>query len=155
MSSLVLRPLERNYAGITYIIYGKTGGYTAPIDLNTLPSSDGFVIYGVAELDLSGFSVSSADDFNNDGITDVIISAPGADPSGRSFAGTSYVVSGVKFSPTPSTSLSSRFLQHPQEHHLYIMDKPLLLVDQFVLHLAQVSLIKVNQEVKLLLRSTI
>ncbi|TVQ24564.1 MAG: hypothetical protein EA367_01535, partial [Leptolyngbya sp. DLM2.Bin15] len=52
-----------------------------------------FRIDGVAAVDRSGFSVSSAGDINGDGIDDLIIGAYGADPNGT-FSGSSYVVFG-------------------------------------------------------------
>jgi hypothetical protein len=73
-------PLGRTNAGITYVVYGKTGGYPSPIDLATLTSSEGSVIYGAAANDRSDISVSPAGDFNNDGIDDVLICAREASP---------------------------------------------------------------------------
>ena len=49
---------------------------------------------GAAASDHSGFSVASAGDVNGDGRSDVIVGAPYADPSSRSFAGSSYVIYG-------------------------------------------------------------
>ena len=49
---------------------------------------------GAAGWDFSGFSVSSAGDFNYDGYSDIIIGAPWANPDGRSEAGTSYLIFG-------------------------------------------------------------
>ena len=49
---------------------------------------------GAAEWDYSGYSVSSAGDFNNDGYSDIIIGAPWASPDDRSSAGTSYLIFG-------------------------------------------------------------
>jgi hypothetical protein len=89
-------PIGRDEAGRTYVIYGKTGGYPSPIDLAyPLPSSDGSVIYGAFPGDRSGFSVSCCE-FNNDGITDLVIGAPDAIPLGRDRAGSIYVVYGKK-----------------------------------------------------------
>ena len=52
------------------------------------------VIEGAAAGDLSGFSVSAAGDLNDDGIDDLIIGAPGADPNGRDYAGATYLIFG-------------------------------------------------------------
>ncbi|CAC9648955.1 Flagellar hook-length control protein FliK [uncultured Gammaproteobacteria bacterium] len=49
---------------------------------------------GEAMIDWSGYSVSSAGDVNGDGLDDLIVGAYGADPSGKSYAGKSYVVFG-------------------------------------------------------------
>ena len=54
----------------------------------------GFVINGEAVSDQSGRSVSNAGDVNGDGLDDLIVGADGANPSGKSSAGKSYVVSG-------------------------------------------------------------
>jgi hypothetical protein len=55
--------------------------------LSPLPSTQGSVINGAAFGEESGTSVSSAGDFNNDGISDVIIGAPNAASLGRTKAG--------------------------------------------------------------------
>ncbi|MEM7055028.1 MAG: hypothetical protein AAF446_10865, partial [Pseudomonadota bacterium] len=49
---------------------------------------------GESENDRSGFSVSTAGDFNADGIDDLIVGAPNADVSGSANAGKSYVIFG-------------------------------------------------------------
>lgn len=56
--------------------------------------SEGFVLRGIGDHDLSGASVSAAGDVNADGIDDVIIGAFGAMPGGQPSAGASYLVFG-------------------------------------------------------------
>ncbi|MDP4156476.1 MAG: integrin alpha, partial [Bacillota bacterium] len=87
---------RRAAAGNSYVIYGKKSGYPTPIDLAFLNADQGVIIQGAAANDRSGWSVSSAGDFNGDGINDVIIGAPYARPQGRTLAGSSYVVYGKK-----------------------------------------------------------
>ncbi|WP_052055771.1 FG-GAP repeat protein [Myxosarcina sp. GI1] len=60
-------------------------------NLENVNGSNGFVISGIAEGDRFGYSVSNAGDVNNDGIADLIIGAPNANPAGES-----YVVFGGK-----------------------------------------------------------
>ncbi|WP_338441852.1 hypothetical protein VZG28_01300 [Synechococcus elongatus IITB4] len=83
-----------NYSGQSYVVFGKVGATRADINLSTLAPSDGFAINGIAAFDNSGRSVSGAGDVNGDGIDDLIIGAPYADPNGNSAAGQSYVVFG-------------------------------------------------------------
>jgi methyl coenzyme M reductase gamma subunit len=98
----------RTGAGSSYIIYGKAGGYNAPIDLASLSNTQGFKVNGAAAGDTSGHSVSSAGDINNDGISDLIVGAYYADPYGRFDAGSSYVIYGRSAaSPSPSASPSA------------------------------------------------
>ena len=56
---------------------------------------NGFRLDGIDADDRSGRSVAGAGDVNGDGIDDLIIGAPGADPGGRYDAGESYVVFGT------------------------------------------------------------
>ncbi len=80
--------------GKSYIVFGNSGGIASSIDLNTLDGNNGFVIQGVDEKDRTGSSVSSAGDFNGDGIDDIIIGVPRADLNGNSNVGETYVVFG-------------------------------------------------------------
>jgi len=89
------------YAGETYVIFGATDlgtggvGTGGTFDLSALNGSNGFVLNGIDVNDLSGFAVSSAGDVNGDGIDDLIIGAPVADPNEIEDAGESYVVFGA------------------------------------------------------------
>src|SRR5262245_36721828 len=58
--------------------------------------SEGFVLSGISLYDASGYSVSGAGDVNGDGVDDLVVSAPWADPLGHTYAGESYVVFGSK-----------------------------------------------------------
>ncbi len=84
-------------AGDSYVVFGKSGGFGASLDLTTIAGgTGGFVIFGQDELDLSGDSVASAGDLNGDGFDDLIVGASGAYGEGNAkrFAGESYVVFG-------------------------------------------------------------
>ena len=81
-------------AGESYVVFGKSSGFGAVLDLSTLDGTNGFRLDGIAENDQSGFSVSSAGDVNGDGFDDLLIGARDADPNGDSNAGESYVVFG-------------------------------------------------------------
>ncbi|NEJ84069.1 hypothetical protein GR268_47400, partial [Rhizobium leguminosarum] len=87
-------PYGRQDAGSSYVIYGKDGGYDAPLDLASLSNTQGFRINGAVAVDRSGYSVSAAGDINNDSIDDLIIGAYYADPFNRTSAGSSYVIYG-------------------------------------------------------------
>ena len=80
-------------SGSSYIVFGKESGFSRTIELSELDGRDGFRIDGANVYDYSGYSVSSAGDFNGDGYDDIIIGAHGADPNG-SKSGSSYIVFG-------------------------------------------------------------
>ncbi|MBD2678858.1 MULTISPECIES: cadherin-like domain-containing protein [Nostoc] len=78
----------------SYVLFGKSSGFTASFNLSSLNGSNGFVINGIASDNSSGVSVSSAGDFNGDGAADLIIGASNATVNGQIFVGESYVVFG-------------------------------------------------------------
>jgi len=80
--------------GAVYIIYGSQT--PSDIDLLTDPleaASTGFVIKGAAPGDQFGFSVKSLGDLNGDGLSDVMVGAPG---QGGSSQGAVHVIYGKK-----------------------------------------------------------
>lgn len=81
-------------AGETYVVFGRTGGFGANLDLSTMTPAMGFVITGTAALNLTGHSVASAGDVNGDGIDDLLIGSLYADGSGGTDTGQTYVVFG-------------------------------------------------------------
>ena len=82
-------------SGQSYVVFGKSTGWSATLNLSDLNGANGFAINGIKSGDNSGSSVSSAGDVNSDGIADLIIGAPSADPNGIP-SGQSYVVFGGK-----------------------------------------------------------
>ena len=80
-------PGGRDGAGESYVLYGPfvAGSYDLAVKAD--------VIYnGIAVGDSSG--ARAVGDVNNDGVVDIIIGAPNADPGGRAFAGEVYVILG-------------------------------------------------------------
>jgi Ca2+-binding RTX toxin-like protein len=87
----------KNYAGDSYVVFGKASRSAAAIDLvDVAAGSGGFVIHGQDAFDRSGTSVASAGDINGDGFDDLIIGAIYAYEAGtgKILSGGSYVVFG-------------------------------------------------------------
>ncbi len=81
-------------SGESYVVFGGASvGEGGTIELSSLNGTNGFVLNNVDTNGFSGFSVSAAGDVNGDGVDDLIIGAPIADPNGL-FSGESYVVFG-------------------------------------------------------------
>ena len=93
-------------SGASYVLFGKTGGFSATQVLDTLDGSNGFRLDGVAIGDQSGRAVSAAGDVNGDGFDDVLIGANGADPHGDS-SGTTYLLFGQAGGFSAAIALSS------------------------------------------------
>jgi VCBS repeat-containing protein len=107
IGAFLAAPNGNVYSGETYVVFGKSNGFSANFDLSTLNGSNGFTINGIAANDRSGISVSSAGDINGDGIGDLIIGAANAAPNGNSLAGQSYVVFGKSSGFAASLNLST------------------------------------------------
>jgi hypothetical protein len=68
-------------AGATYVVFGGTNmGAGGSIDPSTLDGSNGFVITGTNQNDFFGNYVTTGSDLNGDGIADLILGDPSADP---------------------------------------------------------------------------
>ncbi|MFO0820430.1 MAG: choice-of-anchor D domain-containing protein [Pirellulales bacterium] len=80
-------------AGITYVIFGKSSGFDAEIDLGSLDGTLGFKIFGATAGDRAGY-VSSAGDVNGDGFGDLLVGAPGFDTLNATDAGSAYLIFG-------------------------------------------------------------
>ncbi len=87
ISDIIIGAHEINgAAGKTYVVFGKASGWTSPISLSMLNGANGFTLTGEFANDQSGYSVSTAGDINNDGISDIIIGAPRAiDHAGKTY----------------------------------------------------------------------
>ncbi|MEZ5983449.1 MAG: Ig-like domain-containing protein [Parvularculaceae bacterium] len=97
-------PYGVTLVGESYVVFGSSSGFGSSLNLSSLNGSNGFVINGIDDGDLSGSSVAGVGDVNGDGVDDVIIGAFFADPARR---GESYVVFGSSSGFSASLDLSA------------------------------------------------
>ena len=89
---------ENEESGSSYVVLGKSGGFAAAVNLDSLDGTNGFRLDGEGPLDFSGIAVSSAADVNGDGFDDLLVGAHyayrGGFPGSDSLSGSSYLVFG-------------------------------------------------------------
>jgi FG-GAP repeat len=88
-------------SGSSYVVYGRSTPFPAAINLGALNGSDGFRIDGVTAGDRAGSGVALGD-FNDDGHSDLIVSAAGVENSELRF-GSCYVLFGRSNGSFPAT----------------------------------------------------
>ncbi|MDX2214476.1 MAG: DUF4347 domain-containing protein [Oculatellaceae cyanobacterium bins.114] len=93
-------PNGRSNSGAVYVVFGKTTGFSASLNLSSLNGTNGFKLNGIDIGDFAGVSVSAAGDFNRDGFKDLVIGASNGDPNGTD-SGEVYVVYGRNGATNP------------------------------------------------------
>jgi hypothetical protein len=94
--------------GQAYVLLGNRAQSPAERDLVDLfaseggDGSDGLVLRGIDVGDAAGSATASAGDLDQDGLTDVVVGAPFADPGQRAEAGEAYVVYGQPTADLPA-----------------------------------------------------
>lgn len=92
--------------GEALLVFGGADGFPASVSPGELDGRNGLTFEGVANGDRTGLTVGSAGDFNGDGLFDLLISAPYADPGSNADAGLVYVVFGNGSPRATSNSVS-------------------------------------------------
>lgn len=78
--------------GEAYVVFGRSNGFPAALELSALNGANGFKLHGIDPRDYTG-RVSTAGDLNGDGLDDLLIGGIGGDPNGP-YSGETYVVFG-------------------------------------------------------------
>src|SRR5262245_53126132 len=66
------------YRGQSYVVFGKSSGFAATLNLSNLDGTNGFALKGINDVDHSGKAVAGAGDINGDGFDDLVVGAPDA-----------------------------------------------------------------------------
>lgn len=93
--------------GIAYVVFGASNGFDATINVSDLDGSNGFALSANDPNGNGNFVVSNAGDFNGDGIADLLIGVPFADPNGKTNGGETHIVFGAVSGLGASFDLSS------------------------------------------------
>ncbi len=86
--------------GACYVLFGSESAFPATILASSIDGTNGFTIVGDEVASSTALSVAAAGDVNDDGIDDIVLGAPSADPDGRNGAGQCFVVFGATGFPT-------------------------------------------------------
>ena len=78
--------------GMVNVVFGRRhGDFPSILDVDLLPPTQGFKVFGEGAMNYLGVSVSGAGDVNGDGISDILLGAFGAGDGGKA-----YVIFGSK-----------------------------------------------------------
>lgn len=100
LSDLLFSANYMDYNGVTesgavFVIYGYSAASYPALEVETIASSNGYVIYGDTS-DRLGSSVSGGGDFNADGVDDILVSAHLDVNDSNNFAGSAWIIFGVE-----------------------------------------------------------
>ena len=82
IDDLIIRSFYAGINGGAHVVFGRSTGFSSEIDLADLDGSNGFLIIGGPGTNGFGSRVGFVGDINNDGINDLAIGLPFADPNG-------------------------------------------------------------------------
>ncbi len=98
-------------AGAAYVVFGRSTGFSATLNVSTLNGTNGFALNGAANNDEAGIAVAGVGDVDGDGFDDLLVGAFFADPDGATDAGSTYLVYGKAGGFSASLALGT--LQNP------------------------------------------
>ena len=98
--------LTGSQSGQASVVYGSSLGPTS-LSLTNLDGNNGFSINGVSGAERSGLGVAMACDLNGNGLCDVLVGAPAADPSTGNNAGQVIIIYGSSTSTVASIDAGS------------------------------------------------
>jgi hypothetical protein len=81
-------------SGAGFVVFGSDQAWSAALELSSLDGGNGFAVNGVAAGDNAAKAAIAAGDINQDGLDDLVIGAPGADPGGEA-SGAAYLIYGM------------------------------------------------------------